>query len=305
MLSALAAAQIVRVPNSQPTPPAANSQDDNVIKIRADLINVLVSVTDARGNLVNSLKQDDFEIFEDDLSQEIVTFGRENSLPLRMVVLFDISSSVKPRLKFEQQAAVKFFKSMMRPIDQAALFSFNHDVTIEQNFTADVEALSSHTHSLKAHGATALYDAIYLAAEHLEKMPGRHVIVIISDGANLISRATLESAMRMAERADAAIYGIYTATRLAEDAERNYYISGDQELQRICERTGGQVFFPKDVNDLDENFNQLAAVLRAQYSISYYSKNEKHDGSYRALRISVKNPDLKARTRKGYYAPKG
>src|SRR5204863_9732012 len=137
----------------------------------------------------------------------------------QLVVLFDVSSSVKPRLKFEQQAAVKFFRSVLRPVDRAALFAFNHDVTIEQDFTSDTESLASAARDLKAKGGTALYDAIYLAAEKLEKGPGRHVIVIISDGSNTISRTTLETALRMAERSDAAIYGIYTATRLSSEEQ--------------------------------------------------------------------------------------
>ncbi|MEW6729859.1 MAG: VWA domain-containing protein [Acidobacteriota bacterium] len=283
--------------------PTSTPQEESIIKIRADLITVLVSVTDQRGQLINSLGKDDFELIENSTTQEIVTFGRENSLPLQLVLLFDVSSSVKPRLKFEQQAATKFFKDILRPIDRAALLSFSHDVMVEQDFTSNVEALVNATRSLKAKGGTALYDAIYLAAQRLEKGPGRHVIVIISDGANTISKTTLESALRMTERADAAIYGIYTATRLLDERDP-YVIHGDQELQQICERTGGEVFFPNNINDLNDIFAQLAAVLRAQYALSYYSKNDQRDGTYRTLKINVKDANLKVRTRKGYYAPK-
>lgn len=282
-------------------PGKVTSQEDNIIRIRADLITVLVSVTDQRGNLVNTLKQDDFEVMENDVAQEMVSFGRENSLPLNLALLFDVSSSVKPRLKFEKDAAVKFFKSVLRPVDRAALLSFSHDITLEQDFTSDTEALARATRSLKAKGGTALYDAVFLAAEKLENGPGRHVIIIISDGANTISRTTLEAALRMTERADAVIYGIYTATRLTDEPG---IVQGDQELTRICERTGGEVFFPKNLNELDEIFTQLGAILRAQYALSFYSKNDERDGSYRTIKVNVKNPDLKVRARKGYYARK-
>jgi Ca-activated chloride channel homolog len=293
---------LVALAAQQGTRTVPNPQEDSVVKVRTELITVLVSVTDPRGSLINTLNKDDFEVLENGVPQEISLFGREN-LPLHLVLLFDTSSSVKPRLKFEQQAAAKFFKDVLRPIDRAALYSFNHDVTVEQDFTSDLNALTSATRNLKAKGGTALYDAIYIAGERLEKGPGRHVIVIISDGSNTISRTTLETALRMAERADAAIYGIYTATRLDEDLGPGY-VHGDQELQKICERTGGDVFFPKDLNDLDGVFSQLTSVLRAQYALSYYSKNEGHDGTYRSLKVNIKNPDLKVRTRKGYYAPK-
>jgi Ca-activated chloride channel homolog len=309
---------IFAVPGQEPTPSTANPtseptepttakpttppQDDGIFKIRADLKTVLVSVTDSSGKLVNSLGKQDFEVYENDAAQEIITFGRENTLPLQLVLLFDISASVKPRLKFEQQAAVKFFRSVVRPVDQAALFSFNHDVTVEKPFTNDTEALANATRSLKAKGGTALFDAIYIAAERLEKVNGRRVIVVLSDGSNTISRSTMETALRRVERADAVIYGIYTAQRLTETELGR--IPGDKELEKICDRTGGEVFFPNNVNDLDEQFIQLGAILRAQYALSYYSTNEKRDGTYRVTRVGVKSPDLKVRARKGYYAPK-
>jgi Ca-activated chloride channel family protein len=286
--------------------PPTSTQEDSLVNIRADLVTALVSVTDLQGNLINTLNKDDFEVLEDGVVQDISSFGRESTLPLNLVLLFDVSASVKPRLKFEQQAAIKFFKEVLRPVDRAALMSFNHDVTIEQDFTANIEVLTSAVRELKPKGGTALYDAIYLASQRLEKGNGRHAIVILSDGANTISRASLEKALRIAERADAVIYAIYTATRLPEEPG---IVAGDKELEKICERMGGEVFFPKDLTSLDTIFSQLAALLRAQYAVSFYSKNEDRDGNYRTLKVNVKNPNfkigsLKIRTRKGYYAPK-
>ncbi|MFY9222998.1 MAG: VWA domain-containing protein [Blastocatellia bacterium] len=283
---------------------ATKSQDDSVVKVKTELVTVLVSVTDKKGNLVNNLAKDDFELLENTIPQEIFTVARENTAPLRLIVLFDTSVSVKPKIKFQQQAATKFFKSVLRPVDRAALLSFNHDVRIEQDFTSDVEALLKASRSLKAKGGTALYDAIYLAAQQLEKVAGRRVIVVISDGSNVISKTTLETALRLTERADAVIYGIYTATKLDEEGAT----LGDKELEKICERTGGEVFFPKDINDLDDSFSRLAAVVRAQYVLTFYPANEQNDEqttvNYRALKVNVKNPDLKVRARKGYYASK-
>jgi len=279
-------------------------QDDSVVKVKTELVTVLVSVTDQKGNLVNNLSKDDFELLENTIPQEIFTVARENTAPLRLIVLFDTSVSVKPKIKFQQQAATKFFKSVLRPVDRAALLSFNHDVRIEQDFTSDVEALLKASRSLKAKGGTALYDAIYLAAQQLEKVSGRRVIVVISDGSNVISKTTLETALRLTERADAVIYGIYTATKLDEEGAT----LGDKELEKICERTGGEVFFPKDINDLDDSFSRLAAVVRAQYVLTFYPANEQNNEqttvNYRALKVNVKNPDLKVRARKGYYASK-
>ena len=283
---------------------AVKPQDDSVVKVKTELVTVLVSVTDQKGNLVNNLGKDDFELLENTIPQEIFTVARENTAPLRLIVLFDTSVSVKPKIKFQQQAATKFFKSVLRPVDRAALLSFNHDVRIEQDFTSDIEALLKASRSLKAKGGTALYDAIYLAAQQLEKVSGRRVIVIISDGSNVISKTTLETALRLTERADAVIYGIYTATKLDEEGAT----LGDKELEKICERTGGEVFFPKNINDLDDSFSRLAAVVRAQYVLTFYPSNEQNTDQnatdYRSLKVNLKNPDLKVRARKGYYASK-
>ncbi len=281
-------------PNSKPP---KSTQDDNVVRIKTELVTVLVSVTDQKGNLVSNLSKEDFELSENNIAQEVFAVAKENTAPLRLVVLFDTSVSVKPKIKFQQQAATKFFKSVLRPVDQAALLSFNHDVVIEKGFTSDTEALADAARSLKAKGSTALYDAIYLASQQLEKVSGRRVIVIISDGANVISRTTLDTALKMAERADAVIYAIYTATRLEEFG----VVAGDKELEKICERTGGEVFFPNNINDLDESFSRLAAVVRAQYALTFYPSNEQQ-GNYRALKVNVKKPDLKVKARKGYYA---
>ncbi len=280
---------------------AQERPDDSVVKVRTELVNVLVSVTDQKGNLVHGLTKNDFEVLENGIRQEINLFGQSATVPLRMAMLFDLSLSVRPRLKFQKEAAERFFSSVLRPVDSAALFGFNHDVTIEQDFTSDRKQLISALRGLKSSGGTALYDAIFLASERLERGPGRRVIVILSDGLNMISRTTLESALRMAEKADATIYAIYTVNRLSEEPG---VVSGEKLLQQICERTGGQVFFPENSYALDGVFEQLSQVLRAQYALSFYSSSEQNDGSYRRLEVQLKRPDLKVRARKGYYAPK-
>lgn len=280
---------------------AQEKPDDSVVKVRTELVNVLVSITDQKGSLVQGLTQDDFEILENGVRQEINLFGQSDTVPLRMAVLFDLSLSVKPRLKFQKEAAERFFNSVLRPMDSAALFGFNHDVTIEQDFTSDRKQLIAALKGLKSSGGTALYDAVFLASERLERGSGRRVIVILSDGLNMISRATLEAALRMAEKADAAIYAIYTVNRLPEEPG---VVSGEQLLQQICERTGGQVFFAENSYALDSVFEQLSQILRAQYTLSFYSNSEHNDGSYRRLEVQVKRPGLRVRARKGYYAPK-
>ena len=138
---------------------------DETIRINSDLVTVTVTtLLTTPGSLPTPLQREDFEVFEDGVPQEITNFARESEMPLRMVVLFDASMSVAQRLGFEKKAAAKFFEKMMRPQDQAAVFSISTDIDVLQEFTNRAPALINATKQLKAAGATALYDGVYLAA---------------------------------------------------------------------------------------------------------------------------------------------
>jgi Ca-activated chloride channel family protein len=196
----------------------------------------------------------------------------------------------------------RFLRAMVRPIDSVAIVSVSTDVIWQQPFTADLSQLLSAIERLNAEGATALYDAVEAAASALNRTSGRRVIVILSDGRDTISRATLASALKRTQEADAVVYAINTSGRPASANVRE--LAGERALERLCNQTGGEVFFPDKLEELDPDFARLTDQLRTQYVLGFASTNEARDGSYRRLTVRVNQPNLFARAREGYYALK-
>jgi VWFA-related protein len=275
----------------------------NKIKVRVDLVNVLMTVTNKKHHLVTDLTKDDFQVFEDSKPQTIRYFSRETNLPVRIGVLIDTSNSVRDRLRFEQEAAVDFLNTTLRPgKDMAFVEAFDVEVQMVQDYTDDMEKLSKAIGSLLAGGVTSLYDAIYFSCK--EKMlffppPEpylRRIMIIISDGEDNQSERTREEALAMAQRAEVTIYTIST-NRSGLPGR------GDKVLRRLAEETGGRAFLPFEASDLAANFHEISRELRSQYSLAYISTNRAHDGAFRTITIEPPEKRLRVRAKAGYFAP--
>ncbi|QUV96068.1 VWA domain-containing protein [Chloracidobacterium aggregatum] len=291
-------AQVVPVPAD--TLPGRNGDTAADVVVRADYVTVLTSVNSTTGLPVQNLSDTDFEIYEDGQLQVISRVGRQDDQPLRLTLLLDISASVRNRLKFEQEAALDFFRRVLRPQDRAAFYAFNHDVYLRQDLTSSLSALETAVRGLEARGATALYDAIFIAARRLEREPGRRVIIVVSDGQNTVSRVTRERALEEVNRTDAIIFGICPIIRTEYD---DFLPPPDNDFDLLCRQTGGRVFMVTSLSELTTGFAQLEAELRAQYVLSYYSSNDARDGRFRRIEVRVKRPGVTVRARSGYYAP--
>jgi len=274
------------------------------LRVKVDLVNVLCSVFDKNTNsFVTSLTRDDFSIFEDGQPQEISNFARETNLPLTLAMLVDTSESVGPKLKFEQEAATSFFQSVLRENDRALLVEFDSGVTMLQDFTGDANKLAKQIQRLRAAGGTALYDAIYaICDEKLIRETGRKAIVILSDGEDRSSDRSFQQAMEMALRAESTIFAISVSKGGFFGVGGGE--EGDTVLKDMARETGGKVFFPFKIEELDDAFRQINQELRSQYNIGYLSANTKQDGKYRKLEIKVQDRGFKLNYRKGYYAPR-
>jgi Ca-activated chloride channel homolog len=312
-------------------PEQAPQKDDETIRIASDLVTVVTTIStdspddspeapkgskDAKKAMVD-LQREDFEILEDGVRQEIANFARDADLPLRLVMLFDASLSVSQKIEFERRAAAKFFERIVRQQDRAALFALSTDITCLQDFTNKIPLLVSATMQLKAQGATSLYDGIFLASDYLKPARGRRIIVIVSDGGDTTSGKGLLQSLANAQDADAVIFAVFTGNRY-------YYsqnlrdLAGERALETLCDETGGYIYKPKatpgalgeevdqeSLKELDQAFADLARQLRTQYTLGFYSTNEKRDGSFRKISVRIKKPGYVARARAGYYAPKG
>jgi len=296
-------------PGQDPPPkPQTGSQaqprlSDQTYRVSVDLINIFCSVWDKEtSSFVTNLTKDNFAVYEDNNKQEILNFSREINLPLTIALLIDTSQSVAPKLKFEQEASTNFFHSVLQEKDRAMLLEFDSGVTLVQDFTNDINKLAKQIKTLRAAGGTALYDAIYLACdEKLIREMGRKTIVILSDGEDMSSKYTFEQALEMALKAEATIFAI-SVNRGGFYGVGNTK-NGDMVMQQFADETGGKVFMPFKVEELESAFQQISRELRSQYNIGYLSNNTQRDGTYRKVDVKVAEKGLKARFRKGYYAP--
>jgi Ca-activated chloride channel family protein len=285
-------------------PQAAAEGSETRIVLDVTRVNMLFTVTDKKGRFITDLTKDDFQVFENKKSQVIQEFTAESDLPLRLAILIDTSNSVRDRFKFEQEAAVEFIKSVVRPRqDRAMIVSFDTEAELVADLMDDPEKLAAAVRSLRPGGGTALFDAIYFAArDKLQQDQPRHkfrrAIIIVSDGDDNQSRKTREQGLEMAQKSDCVIYAISTnITRIDTD--------GDKILKYLTAETGGQAFFPFKVTDLSQSFENIANELRHQYNIFYRPDPLKTDGLYHRVDLKVANrKDLVVRARKGYYAPK-
>jgi len=283
--------------------PATTQFPTDKIKVRVDLVNVLMTVTNKKNRLELDLAKDDFRVLEDEKPQTIRYFSRETDLPLRIGVLVDTSSSISDRLRFEQDAAIDFLRTTLRPgKDSAFVVAFDVQTQVVQDYTDDLEKLSEAIRSLLAGGMTTLYDAIYFSCrEKMLVFPPpepylRRVLIIISDGEDNQSEHTREEALAMAQHAEVTIYAISTnATGLQ--------VHGDKVLRRLAEQTGGRAFFPFKDSETVANFQEIARELHSQYSLAYISTNQAHDGTFRTITIESLQKGLQVRAKPGYYAP--
>lgn len=289
---------------SPASPQLPTGVSDQTYRVSVDLVNVLCSVFDKNTkSFVTALGREDFSIFEDGQRQEIKNFARETNLPLTLAMLVDTSGTVTPKLKFEQDAATSFFQNVMKEKDRAMLIEFDSSVTLLQDFTNDPNKMAKQIQKLKTGGNTALFDAVHVACDQkLIRESGRKAMIILSDGKDNGSRTSMRQAIEMAVRAESTIFAVSVSKGgffgTGEDTKE-----GDAVLEELARETGGKVFFPFKVEELEDAFRQINQELRSQYSLGYVSTNTNRDGAYRKIEIKVPNKNLRLNYRKGYYAP--
>ena len=295
----------------QPTPTPDPGQEKEIVNIRR--VRLPITVTDKKGQFVTGLTAKDFLIFEDKLPQQIDSFTSEenNSSPLYVAVLMDTSPSTAGKLKFEQESAMNFIQTVVRPRKDRVLFAtFDDQVTLRQDFTDRLELLDRAVFAIKKTGSqTALYDAIWqFCDEKMRSAQGRRALVIITDGDDTYSRADINDAIDIAQRTETTIFAISTKAGLSGSVpgveSGTVKDKGDRGLERLCDETGGMAFFTGDMLALERSFTKIARELRSQYLITYKPTNDRYDGSYRRVEVKFSSgrDNMKLRTKRGYKA---
>jgi len=272
------------------------------IKVDVKLVRLLVSVKDARGELVGSLEKPDFTVYDSGVKQDVAVFEHNTALPLSVSLLIDTSGSTATNLRYETTSIEKFLRALVREGntgDAVSLYAFNDEVTRLNSFTRREQRLMDSLKELRARAGTSLYDAIHLAARDLAGRDGRHVIVAVSDGGDTTSVKKYADAFESAQSADAIIYPVLVIP-ITNDAGRN--LGGERALDTLASGTGGRVFQPMGAAELDEAFTQILRDLRTQYLVAYYPRNLPADAPrFHLVRVELSRKDLRATTRTGYY----
>jgi Ca-activated chloride channel homolog len=304
-----AARSPARRPAAGPTPDSrprdANGPDDaggdEVVRVESNLVVIPASVTDGRGVAVTGLRLEDFELRVDGEAQPLSDLSRAET-PVSIALLYDNSSSLSAARGFEKQAAFRFLRSVVRPVDRAAVYSVSTTPALAQELTQDVGRLVAAVERFgMPDGATALFDALAQAADYMRPVAGRKVLLVVSDGADTVSDITFEEAVNRVLRADCQVYVVQTV-RAGEPHLRDTV--SEQRMRTLAEQTGGSAYAPRSGEDLDAAFAQIALDLSQQYILSYYPRRERGDKRFRLISLGVKaRPDARVRARKGFYHP--
>jgi Ca-activated chloride channel family protein len=291
------------------------SSDQPVTGITADTISiattqVLVNVTvkNVRGKYVSTLDRQAFKLLEDDREQDVAEFFGEDA-PMAVAVVLDVSGSVVEKDLNRYRNSALDLAYRLKPDDTLALYTFDEKgVQKVRDFSSTVAGLKPLLKQLKGEGNTPLYDAVLLASKDLRVRPERRrALVLISDGADSASQATLREVEKQTFLAGVAVYAIdlvNTEKSARSSPERQ---AAAQTLKQIAQESGGRYitteggfFLMPSRMKLKRIFNDLIDELHSQYTIAYEPSNSRREGRWRTIRVNLEQADLTARTRLGY-----
>ena len=287
---------------------AAAQEGPPNFSVDVKLVTVVATVKNSAGAPIGELDQKDFAVLADGIPQQISIFERQTDRPLSVALLFDSSPSVAKELKFEQDAAVRFIRNLLghgaHPADRIAVFKFSDYVDEVQSFTASPVLLEKAVFSIRIHGGTSMYDALYLAAQRLERREGRKVVVIITDGGDTTSAMRFQQALEAVHLADGVVYSIIVVP-ITSDAGRN--LGGENALKTLSAGTGGLAFMQYSERDLDHTFRQIERDLRLQYLIGFYPRGiPSSPERFHRIELKTNRPEARVLARSGYFSgPEG
>lgn len=306
-------------------------QKPDVIRLDTALVGVPVIVTDRWGRLVTGLREQDFVLRENGETQEIASFSSTEA-PFDVALLIDTSRSTRTKMNVIRRAALDFVRKL-KPQDRVLIVTFDEKVNFLGDFTSDRRQLSRTIRSVKSSYLTSLYDAVHITInEKLVPVRGRKAIVVLTDGVDTYSRrATYESTLELVANTGVLTYAVQYETRniggptirppsippfsrflgasfvaaaqqIQQPPRRDRYITATEYLQSLAAHSGARYMRAETIESTSYAFGLIAEELRNQYTLAYYSTNEKRDGTFRRIDVRVGAGELTARWRPGYRA---
>jgi len=271
-------------------------------KTNADLVLVPVTVSDHNGSIVNGLRANAFNVFDDRISERIFSFSEED-VPASIGVILDMSGSMKATLS-QAKFALRSFLDIANPEDEAFLYSVSSRPKRNAGFTEDVDTLLSGVTS-DARGSTALIDTIYCGLDTMRsaRQP-RKALLIISDGMDNHSGYSKTELLKRALESDVQIFtiAIDNAPRYEKPIQRQEARHGLSLLEELAAKTGGLYFVIRDSEDIGHAATSISRAIRNEYTIAYVPGNAVRDGRWHAIEVRLRVPGLRIYARAGYYA---
>jgi Ca-activated chloride channel homolog len=285
---------------ANPQGPGRTPDQRGQIRVDVNLVNVLAGVLDKSGRPATDLSRDQFELYEEGKPQRIEVFEPETNQPLDLALMVDSSLSELKDMEFETGAASRFIARIVRSGDRVAVFEFSDAVTQLAGFSDNVPSLQAAVKHIVPGDGTALYDAVFLGSQALERGGAgrRRALVLLTDAGETTSRADFETARRAAVRAEALLYTIVIRPVHNENGRNT---AGEHALETIADTTGGAMYYPNEVTQLDAMFERIDRELRTQYRLGFYPQPRPPLGVYRQIEVRVKG-DYTVRYRKSYYS---
>src|SRR5580700_2512382 len=273
------------------------------IRMNVDMVLVPVTITDPLNRLVTGLEKDDFQVYENNGEQRIVSFASEDA-PVSIGIIFDLSGSMTSKLIRAREAILQFIKTA-NPQDEFFVIGFNDRPELIEDFTASVEDIQARLATVQAAHRTALLDAIYYGlAKMKDARHERKALLVVSDGGDNRSRYTEGELRAQVRESDVELYSIGIFDPYAPTPEER---TGPQLLNELSEETGGRLFRVDDLSEMGDIAEKISTELRNQYVIGYRPKDLTRDGKWRKVKVKVSPPaglpPLTVHARTGYYAP--
>lgn len=297
----------VRSPDAEPlaSPSAGplHKEGEGYI-LRTDVEEVVLNATVLEGtHIIQDLKRDDFQVFEDGVKQNIISF-QHTDLPVSIALVVDNSGSMSKKRPAVNKSALDLIEAS-NPQDEAFVVNFSDEAFIDQEFTSDVGKLREGLSHIESRGGTALYDAVVASADKLVadgKRP-KQVLVIITDGEDNASTLSLEQTIRRVQQLSGPV--IYSIGLLFGDEMTHSEVRhARRALEMLSGETGGIAFFPRSMEQVDEIAAEVARDVRSQYTIGYHSTKPSTDLGFRRIQVTAQEAGhgkLEVRTRTGYF----
>jgi VWFA-related protein len=309
-------------PAQQQPPPSGTS-----IAVEVPIVTLDVVAATNNGDIITGLKRENFRVFEDGVAQTITSFGPTDA-PITMVVVMEFSARYYGYFSYVAKYWSTALFPQLKQQDWVALVTFDMKPRLEVDFTQNKEEVRDAIQHLYFPGFSEsnVFDALLDTVDRLKDVKGKKSILLICTGRDTFSKHNLDQTMKALHQTDVSVFAVGLSRYITNALEVSGYhgseisfIQDQNQLTTFAKETGGMAWFPQFEGELPGIFQEVAAFLRNQYSLTYTPTNRARDGSFRKIKVELVAPDgtplvvlnqkqkkqkYQVYVREGYVAPK-